>query len=185
MAENKNDLLEKIMEHGVDTRARIVYIDDEVDEKLYRRVTRCLKMLDRTDGQITIVLNCPGGSVTDGFGIYGAIRRCRNTVKIIVEGCAMSMGSIIMQAGDIIQMDEDAVVMIHFGEISLHDHSKNVKRAVEENERQGEWMIDLFVKKIRQKKPRYSRQQFEEDIMFDRYYTAKEALKLGLIDEII
>jgi len=182
---NKSDLFEQVMDHGVDMRARIVYVDDEVDEKLRKRVVRAIKLLDRTEGPITIVLSCEGGVVDDGMAIYGAIRTCRNKVTVEVQGLAASMGSIIMQAGDYIVMEESSKIMIHLGEFSCEDHHNNARNQLEDNERHNEWMIDLFIKKIKQKRPRYTRKQFEQEIQFDRFIYADEALKLGLIDKII
>ncbi len=182
---NKSDLFEQIMGHGIDMRARIVYVDDAVDEKLRKRVVRGIKLLDRTDGPITVVLSCEGGVVDDGMAIYGAIRTCRNEVTIEVQGIAASMGSIIMQAGDRIIMEKNSKIMIHLGEFSCEDHHNNAKNQIDDNERHNDWMIDMFIKKIKQKRPRYTRKQFKAEIQFDRFIYADEALKLGLIDEII
>lgn len=182
---NKSDLFEQIMDHGVDMRARIVYCDDDIDEKTRKRVVRGIKLLDRTDGPIRVVVTTPGGNVDDGMAIYGAIRSCRNKVTVEVQGVAASMGSIIMQAGDVIEMEASAKIMIHLGEFAVDDHHINAKMALADNEYNNEWMIDLFIKKIKQTRPRYTRKKFEEEIKFDRYIYAEEALKLGLIDKII
>jgi ATP-dependent Clp protease protease subunit len=183
---NKSDLFEQIMDHGVDMRSRIVYCDDAVDEKLRKRVVRGLKLLDRTEGKITVVVSCEGGIVDDGMAIYDAIRACRNEVHVEVLGIAASMGSVIMQAGDKVIMGANSKIMIHLGTFAMDsDHHINAKNSLEDNDRHNEWMIDLFIGKIKQKKPRYTRKQFEEEIKFDRYIYAEEALKLGLIDDII
>jgi len=182
---NKSDLFEQVMEYGIDMRARIVYCDDMVDDKLKKQVVRGLKLLDRTEGKITVVLSCEGGFVDDGMAIYDAIRACQNEVHIEVFGIAASMGSIIMQAGDKVVMGANSKIMIHMGSISLDDHHINAKRQLEDNERHGEWMIDMFINKIKQRRPRYTKQQFESEIQFDRFIYAEEALKLGLVDEII
>ncbi len=182
---NKNDLFEQIMDHGIDTRSRIVYCDDDIEEELRKKVVRGLKLLDRTDGPIRVVLTSCGGSVDDGMAIYGAIKNCRNEVTIEIQGIAASMGSIIAMAGDYIEMSASAKIMIHYGSISLEDHHLNAKMTMADNDRHNEWMVDMFLKKIKQKKPRYTKKKFEENITFDKYIYADEALKLGLIDRII
>ena len=182
----QNDLLESLMSHGIDMRSRTVYLDDDIDSRVARKFIRGLRFLDKTDGKITMILNTGGGDVSSGFAIYGAIKNCRNEVHVEVFGCASSMGSIIMQAADKRFMDSTAKIMIHYGEIGMvSDHCKNVEKTLEENKRENEWMENLFIKIIKMKRPKFTKKRFKEEILFDRYINANEALKLGLVDEIL
>jgi len=62
---------------------------------------------------ITVRLNSPGGSVTDGLAIYNALKRHRAEVHVEVDGIAASTSSLIAMAGDTISMASNALLMIH------------------------------------------------------------------------
>lgn len=65
---------------------------------------------------LTIVLNSPGGSVTQGLALYDHIRALSASghhMTVVVRGMAASMGGIVLQAGDERVVGEEAEVLIH------------------------------------------------------------------------
>ena len=73
-----------------------------------------VKELAQVDAQsITVRLNSPGGSVTDGIAIYNALKRHKATIHVEIDGLAASIASLIAMAGDTITMAENALMMIH------------------------------------------------------------------------
>lgn len=62
---------------------------------------------------ITVRINSIGGSVPDGIAIYNAIKRHRAHVTTIADGMALSIASLILCAGDTVQMAENATLMVH------------------------------------------------------------------------
>ena len=97
----------------------------------------------------------------------------------------MSMGSIILQAGDLRIMSPNARIMIHYGTWGHHDHPKIVRSWAKEGERFDKWMVNLYLEKIREKRPRYTRKQVDKLCDFDTILTAEEAIALGLADRIL
>ena len=63
--------------------------------------------------EITVRINSPGGAVSDGLAIYNYLRDHKAKVTTIVDGYAASAASIVMLAGDIRQVHESSIVVIH------------------------------------------------------------------------
>jgi len=99
MSDKKSDL-ETLLENGVDIRNRTIYLQGEIGEPLTFKFIRQIRYLDQTTGNILVILDSEGGDVMGGFAIYDEIRACQNDITIRVVGSAMSMGSVILQAGD-------------------------------------------------------------------------------------
>lgn len=62
---------------------------------------------------INVRINSPGGSVFDGYAIYSLLANHPAKVIVYVDGWAASIASVIMCAGDEINIAESAYVMIH------------------------------------------------------------------------
>jgi len=69
--------------------------------------------LDSMDGDVTVRINSPGGSVFDGFAIYNLLRAHSGSVTVYIDGLAASAASVIAMAGDEIVMGDAAMMMIH------------------------------------------------------------------------
>lgn len=64
-------------------------------------------------GKITVKLNSVGGDLYTGIAIHNAIKGLTGSKTVIVEGIAASAASVIMCAGDDIQVYPGSLVMIH------------------------------------------------------------------------
>jgi ATP-dependent Clp protease protease subunit len=100
---------------------RTLYITGAVDNEMAHRTIVALEQMDRTDGEIRIVLNSEGGNEQDGYAIHDAITMCRNRVVIDGYGSVMSIAAAIFQAGDWRRMAPNADFMIHNGSIGMVD----------------------------------------------------------------
>lgn len=81
---------------------RIIFIGTEIDDIVGNIVTSQLLYLNSVDQTkpITIHLNTPGGSVTDGLSIYDSMLYVENPVYTICTGIAASMGAVLLCAGE-------------------------------------------------------------------------------------
>lgn len=181
---NKSSDFDLLMNYNIDIRGRTVYLDDEIDNDSASLFIKCLRYLDKTTGDINIILNCEGGCVTNGFAIYDAIKACQNEVVIKVYGCAMSMATIVLQAGDKRILSRNARLMVHKGEMALDDHVTNVENAVKESKELEKTMVDIYLDKIQEINPDFKRSQVQKMMSFDTYLSSYKCLELGLIDEI-
>jgi ATP-dependent Clp protease protease subunit len=196
MSRIKRDDISYFMDEGIYLPTRTLYMgstgsengeENGVDYLMAERVIKGLHILDSSvvDQGITILLNNIGGDVTHGLAIYDAIKHCKNHVTIKAYGHAMSMGSIILQAADDRLMAERAVMMLHVGNDSVSGHAINVERWVEWNKKVLKEDELLFLSKIKQAKPRFTRDMVRKMLEFDKILSAREALELGLIDGVI
>lgn len=69
--------------------------------------------LVKDKGKLTIYVNSPGGSVTEGMALYNIIASAREKVTVEVIGLAASIASIVALAGKTLVMDEGTYFMIH------------------------------------------------------------------------
>lgn len=195
MARNLDETATLFHEQGVCLRTRTVIIDGDEDTELFevtmksaRRDIKNLQILDSLspagDRPITVLLNCNGGDVISSMAIYDAISSCVNKV-IIKAHTAMSMGSIILQAGDERLLFPHATVMIHNGEVSRAGSVKTVENWQKYDKQMDKVHEDIYLEKIKQKKPRFTREQLQKLLEHDTILSADEAVALGLADGII
>ncbi len=64
-------------------------------------------------GTIEVLIDSPGGSISDGLTMYDALRAHSAMVTTNVIGTAASMASVLMLAGDVRQIAENGRVMVH------------------------------------------------------------------------
>lgn len=64
-------------------------------------------------GDITVRINSAGGSVFDGFAIYNLLKQHDGEITVKVDALAASAASVIAMAGDVIEMADNALMMIH------------------------------------------------------------------------
>jgi ATP-dependent protease ClpP protease subunit len=185
MASNFKDHIELF--HGskvfIDTKTIVVVGD--VDDDMFEMLAINLHALDSKTGEITIKLKSDGGCVSVARGIYDLIRGCKNHVRIQCYGEVASSATIILQAADTRVMAPNSKLMIHYGYESIPSSiPENVKRTTEEYDKDKKWMEEIYLKKIKEVKPRFTRAQLSAKLKYDTYLNAKEALELGLCDKI-
>jgi ATP-dependent protease ClpP protease subunit len=71
------------------------------------------EFLGGVEGDITIYLNSGGGLVHEGVTIYNQLRAHTGHKRIIIQGVAASIASVIALAGDDIVMGDGAMMMVH------------------------------------------------------------------------
>src|SRR5262245_32154310 len=79
-------------------KTRTIEMFGAVNSALARRVISQLLFLESEDADkpITILQNSPGGSVTDGFAIYDAMRFVKPELKIVCLGLTASIATITL-----------------------------------------------------------------------------------------
>ncbi|MCK9433894.1 MAG: Clp protease ClpP [Candidatus Cloacimonetes bacterium] len=200
----KTDDIDKFFDYGISLPSRTIYLgsgsyDSEgnesgVDGFLTERTIKSLHLLDNADSQadagnkpITIIMNSIGGDQNHGMGIYDAIRSCKNFIEIKVYGYAMSMGSLILQAGDKRLMAENSSMMIHYGQSGYFGHAPTSHKWDEESKKLDKWSENVYLQRIRASKGNHNfpLKKLREWMMTDTFFNAEEAIGWGLADEII
>jgi len=82
------------------TENRRIWITGPIDAACAQETITALEYLDRVGtGEITVMINSPGGSVSDGLAILDALRRCQSDIVTIATGIAASMGALLAACG--------------------------------------------------------------------------------------
>lgn len=189
--------IDNFFNHGVDLKTRTIYMgscsEDEngesgTDFRMAERIIKSLHLIkahSKSRATINIIMNNIGGDESHGFAIFDAIRSVKLPVNITVLGNACSMGSIILQAANKRIISRHAVMLLHYGEITISGHSLNTERAIAFQRRLNSVMESIYLERIRVKHPSFNLKQLQEMIKLDCWLSAEEALELGLVDEII
>ena len=172
---------------GLSIRQRVIYLkqdeeDPEVNHNVAARCIKNLRILEQVDryGSIEIIINSPGGNISDGLAIYDAICAFPGKVTGTVLGQASSMGSIILQACDIRRAYPNSEILLHDGNIELDGTIRDVKKQIEFTWEQCLRSYRIYADRSG-RKPQYWYRKLATDYIL----TPEKALTEGLIDEII
>lgn len=155
------------------------------DGAVARRLIKNLHILDALDDTpITIMLQTLGGDLQCSTAVIDAIRASHSHIVVKVLGCAMSAGSLVLQAADERIMAPLATQMIHYGMNSCADTSTVFQRVAAEGRRSDSWMEAYYLKRIREKHPSFTLSKLQRLLSHDTYLTAQESVELGLADRV-
>ena len=138
-----------------------------------------LASLDRVADTVHLHINSPGGSVQSGLSIISAMISMKAFVVVHVDGIAASMSAVIAVCGDHIQMMDFAKLMIHdpyFEKGGSEDLSGKDRKALDS--------VTSTLRTILSR--RGCAEKHIAKLMTDEtWFTADEALKENLIDEVV
>ena len=177
----------------IDNRKRVININgvigDEWDGYTESMFVEQMQNIDPNE-EIEILLNSVGGDVQDGFGIADRIRNMPNLVNIKISGYAASIASVIALAGDNVSMSPTALFMIHNPSTIALGESEDLRKAADILDKIQQSLIDVYVSaiamrgKLINRSEEETRQQVENWINAETWFSAQEALEAGFIDKI-
>ena len=163
---------------------RIIFLGGEVTDDEANLIVAQMLFLeaDDPDKDIILYINSPGGSITAGMAIYDTMQYIRCDVSTICIGMAASMGAFLLAAGA-----KGKRRALPNGEILIHQPLGGARGQATEVAIHAEQLIKTREKmnKILAERTGQTVEQIALDTERDHYMTAEEALKYGLIDEII
>lgn len=163
---------------------RIIFLGGEVTDDEANLIVAQMLFLeaDDPDKDISLYINSPGGSITAGMAIYDTMQYIRCDVSTICIGMAASMGAFLLAAGA-----KGKRRALPNGEILIHQPLGGARGQATEVAIHAEQLIKTREKmnKILAERTSQTVEQIALDTERDHYMTAEEALKYGLIDEII
>ena len=115
MASVSDDEGEIVLYGDIESQKAIDWWTGEPAPGMYITPEGFMEDLETVKGKskITVKLNSCGGDLYTGIAIHNAIKALSADVTIVVEGIAASAASIIMCAGDKVQVYPGSIVMIH------------------------------------------------------------------------
>ena len=162
---------------------RIIFLTGEIDDNLANIIISELLYLDsKSNEDIYLYINSPGGSVTSGMAIYDTINYVKSDIKTICVGLAASMAAFLLSSGTKGKRCalKNADVMIHQPLGGMQGQASDMKIACERILKMKEKLNKILAKNTNQ-----PLKKIEKDTDRDYYLSSEEAKKYGLIDEIL
>jgi len=167
-------------------RSRQVTLFGAVDDEKALKITAQLLALEEEDPEapITLLLNSPGGSVTDGFAIYDTIRFIRPKVRVVCAGMAASIATVILLAADKDQRLAlpNTKLLIHQVYIPgvVRGQASDLEITAKDLLKTRDRINELYAEETGQPIERIAK-----DTNRDYWMTAEEAVEYGLISRIV
>jgi len=166
-------------------RERIVFLGSVVDQVAANTLCAQLLLLEAEDPDrdISLYINSPGGSVTDGLAIYDTMQYVSCDVRTICVGMAASMGQFLLCSG----APGKRYALPHSRILMHQPHAGGIQGQASDIAIQAEQIV--FMKKMLAERISFHTGQdvakIEADSDRDRWFTAEEAKEYGFIDAVI
>ena len=166
---------------------RIIFLGEDVNATSASLVIAQLLFLESEDPdkEISLYINSPGGSITDGMGIIDTMNYIKCPISTICVGLAASFGAVLLANGTKGKRfaTPNSEILIHqplIGGGGISGQATEIKIHADHMIRTREKLNKLLSEKTGQPIERIN-----QDTERDHYMTAQEALEYGLIDGIM
>ncbi len=165
-------------------RERIIFLGTPIDDMVANVIVAQLLFLDREDPErdISMYINCPGGSITAGLAVYDTMQLIRPPIATHAVGMTASMGTVLLAAGTKGKRYAlpHATIHIHQPWGGAQGQAVDIEIQAREILRLRNILNQILVKHTG---------QTEERIMHDTdrnfYMNAQEAVSYGIVDQVL
>ncbi|MDP2709494.1 MAG: ATP-dependent Clp endopeptidase proteolytic subunit ClpP [bacterium] len=163
---------------------RIIFLGEAIDDHTANIIIAQFLFLDAEskDKDIKFYINTPGGSVTAGLAIYDTMQYVKADVSTICVGLAASMGAVLLAAGA-----KGKRFTLPNSEILIHQVMGGYEGQASDVKIHSEHIL-----KVREKLDRILAKHTGQPITTigkdtdrDRFMSADEAVKYGIVDKVI
>lgn len=163
---------------------RIVFLGGPIDDNVANIVIAQLLFLEAEspDKDIHIYVNSPGGVVTAGLAIYDTMQYIKSDVSTICVGSAASMGAVLLASGATGKRYAlpHSRVMIHQPLGGVQGQATEIEIHAREILRMREELNNILARHTGR-----TLDEIHNDTERDHFLSAEEALKYGLVDEVL
>ncbi|MFZ0994636.1 MAG: ATP-dependent Clp protease proteolytic subunit [Candidatus Dormiibacterota bacterium] len=165
-------------------KERIVFLGQEVDDQIANLLVAEILYLEGQDPErdVHLYINSPGGLAYAGLAIYDVMQHVQCEVSTLCIGMAMSAAAMVLSGGATGKRMAlpSSKIMIHQGSAGTRgapsDMEIQLREVLANTERMAQILAHHSGRPL---------DQVKRDIEHDYYLTAEEALRYGLIDEIL
>jgi ATP-dependent Clp protease protease subunit len=165
-------------------KERIIFLGTGIDDYVSSLVIAQLLFLEADDPKkdIYMYINSPGGVITSGMGIIDTMNYIKPNIATICVGQAASMAAVILSAGSKGKRSalENSRIMIHQPLGGVQGQATDIEIHTKEilflKERLNNILSQNTGKKVK---------TIENDTNRDNFMSSKEAIKYGIIDQIV
>lgn len=155
-------------------------INDQTTNQFYQELTY-LAMED-PDAPVRIFINSPGGSVDAGLSILDMIQTCHTPLQMYCFGNAYSMAAVLFAAG------KQGRYMLPHAKLMIHQPlvGQNMGGNATDIRSLSDSLMETKeeLNRILAESTGKTMEQIDQATKYDHFFTASEALKFGLCDEI-
>ena len=168
---------------------RIIFLGEDVNSASASLIIAQLLFLESEDPdkEISLYINSPGGSITDGMGIVDTMNYIKCPVSTICVGLAASFGAVLLANGEKGRRfaTPNSEILIH--QPLIGGQGGGISGQATEIKIHADHMVKTREKlnKLLSDRTGQSLETIQRDTERDNYMTAEEALKYGLIDGIM
>lgn len=178
MGERAYDIYSRLL------KERIIFLGTDVNEHSANLIVAQLLHLAHEDPEkdVYMYINSPGGSVTDCLAIYDTMNYIKPDVSTMTVGLAASAAAVLLSSGA-----KGKRFALPHAKIMVHQPSSGSRGTVTDMQIDLEESLRLkkLLEEIMSKNTKKPLKQIHEDMERDFYMTSHQAVKYGVVDEVI
>ena len=163
---------------------RIIFVGSAIDDVVANVAVAQMLFLQMEDEKkdVCLYLNCPGGSITAGLAIYDTMQFVRCDVATYCIGQASSMAAVLLAGGK-----KGKRYVLPSSRVLIHQPWGATQGVTADISIQTKEMLRMrdYVNKILVKHTGQSLEKIEKDTDRDFFMSAAEAVKYGIVDEVL
>ena len=163
---------------------RIILVSMPIDDQVASLIVAQLIYLSNEDpdSPIQMYISSPGGVIYAGMGIYDTMQMIPNQISTVAVGFTASFGTLLLTAGS-----KGRRYALPNATIHMHQPLGGAQGQASDIEIQANEILRLKkrINEILAKATGKSLDEIEKDTSRDFYLTAEEAVKYGLVDEVL
>ena len=165
-------------------KERIIFLVGTINDQVASLVTAQMLYLESENPkkEIYLYINCPGGLVTAGLGIYDTMQYIKPDVSTLCIGQAASMGSFLLAAGQ-----KSKRFSLPNSRIMVHQPSAGFQGQATDIEIHANEVLSLKkrLNEIYSKHTDQSVDDIKKALERDNFMTPEDAKKFGLVDQVV
>ncbi len=150
------------------------WLDDEITPKQFE------SELIAGDGDITVIIDSPGGDVFATSQIYNMLMDYKGKVTVKIDSLAASAASVIAMAGEEVLVSPLSQIMLHNPITAAVGDTGEMNKAISMLDEIKESLINAY-----QIKTNLSRAKISKMMDDETWLNAKKAVELGFADKIL
>ncbi|WP_280632260.1 ATP-dependent Clp endopeptidase proteolytic subunit ClpP [Jeotgalibacillus proteolyticus] len=163
---------------------RIIMVSEEINDQMANSIVAQLLFLaaDDPEKDVSLYINSPGGSITAGFAIYDTMQYIKPDVRTICTGMAASFGAVLLIGGA-----KGKRMALPNSEVMIHQPLGGARGQATDLEISAKRILKLreHINGIIAERTGQPIERIANDTDRDYFMSAEEALKYGIVDEII
>ncbi len=165
-------------------KERIIFLTGPIDDNISNLIVAQLLFLESEDpkADISLYINSPGGSVTAGLSVLDTMNFVKPSVSTLCVGQAASMGAVLLSAGA-----KGKRFCLSNSRVMIHQPLGSFQGQATDFDIQAKEILSIRkrLNDIMSKNTGQTIKKIESDTERDNFMNSSEALKYGIIDQIL